>query len=257
MGSLTLDGLPHVMLYDGDGNFTILGKAVNMSTETDFDHCTNSVKLDFDLRFNYWGNIPCDNEFHPEASPEHEMARKAAMNMIFGDHTNTFPADDPGYDASGHKTIFGVDCTPARYEMEINPVDIGINYIKTKANFDIKGTVYDLYGLEKPVSFDVKEVIYNDPAVIVYWMDGTKTVATAQNEEYDPEKGLAICFAKKALGNNYKGMVRFKRLLKKAYKKKPEEDCTLVVKPKVTSVTIEAEVEKKPKTRRSSKKTTE
>lgn len=250
MGSgIKLDGLPHVMLYDGDGNFTILGKAVNMSTETDFDHCTNSMRLDFDLEFSYWENIPSENDFHPEKSPEHEMARKAAKRMLYGDLTNTFSADDPAY--------FPADCTRACYEGNYESMDIGVNFIKTKAVSDIKVTLYDLYGLEKPVSFDVKEVIYNDPAVVVYWKDGTKTVATAQNEDYDPEKGLAICFAKKALGNSYKGMGRFKRLLKKALRKKPEEDCTLVVKPKVTNVTIEAEVEKKPKTRRTSKKTTE
>ena len=250
MGSgIKLDGLPHVMLYDDEGNFTILGKAVNMSTEAVFDHCTNSVRLDYDLEFNYWGNTPRENEFHPEKNPEHDMARKAAKRMLYGDFTNTFPADDPAY--------FSTDCTRACYEGNIESMDIGVNLIKTKAAFDIKGTLYDLYGLEKPVSFDVKEVIYNDPAVIVYWEDGTKTVATAQNEGYDPEKGLAICFAKKALGNSYKGMGRFKRLLKKALKKKHEKDCTLMVKPKVANVTIEAEVEKKPKTRRTSKKTTE
>lgn len=250
MGSgITLDGLPHVMLYDGDGNFTILGKAVNMSTETDFDRCMNSVRFDFDLGFNYMGNIPNKNDFHPEKSPEHEMARKAAKKMLCGDLTNTFPADDPAY--------YPADCTRACYEGNYELMDIGVNFIKTKAASDIKVTLYDLYGLEKPVSFDITEVIYNDPAVVVYWKDGTKTVATAQNEDYDPEKGLAICFAKKALGNSYKGMGRFKRLLKKALKKKTEEDCTLVVKPKVTNATIEAEVEKKPKTRRTSRKTTE
>lgn len=238
MGSgIKLDGLPHVMLYDGDGNFTILGKAVNMSTETGFDHCTNSVSLDFNLGFNYWGNTPSENEFNPEKSPEHETARKAAKRMLYGDLTNTFLADDPAY--------FSADCTRACYEGKVELTDISTTHL------------YDILGFKKPVSFDVKEVIYNDPAVVVYWKDGTKTVATAQNEDYDPEKGLAICFAKKALGNSYKGMGRFKRLLKKAIKKKPEEDCTLVVKPKVTNVTIEAEVEKKPKTRRTSKKTTE
>ena len=236
MGSITLDGIPHVMLYDEDGNFTILGKAVDMSTETDFDHCTNSVRLDFDLGFNYWGNTPSENEFHPEKSPEHEMARKAAKKMLYGDLANTFPADDPGYDASGHKVTFGVNFDRVFYE----------------GKCEVVNDIYDILGFKKPVSFDVKEVIYNDPAVVVYWKDGTKTVATAQNEGYDPEKGLAICFAKKALGNSYKGMGRFKRLLKKALKKK-DEDYTLVVKPKVTNVTIEAEVEKKPKTRRARK----
>ena len=208
MGSgIKLDGLPHVMFYDEDGNYQILGKAVKMSTETDFDHCMNSVRLDFNLGFNYWGNIPSENEFHPEKSPEHEMARKAAKRMLDGDLTNTFPADDPAY--------LSTDCTRACYEGNLEVVDIN----NTRIELDL----YDILGFKKPVSFDVKEVIYNDPAVIVYWEDGTKTVATAQNEEYDPEKGLAICFAKKALGNSYKGMGCFKRLLKKAYKKKAEE----------------------------------
>lgn len=247
MGSgIKLDGLPHVMLYDNEGNFTILGKAVNMSTETDFDHCTNSVRLDFDLGFNYWGNTPSENDFHPEKSPEHEMARKAAKKMLYGDLVNTFPADDPGYDASGHKVTIGFNYDRNCYEGKCEVVDFN-NTLASKY-----GDIYGILGFEKPVSFDVKEVIYNDPAVVVYWKDGTKTVATAQNEEYDPEKGLAICFAKKALGNSYKGMGRFKRLLKKALKKK-DEDYTLVVKPKVTNVTIEAEVEKKPKTRRTRK----
>ena len=67
--------------------------------------------------------------------------------------------------------------------------------------------------------FAVERVIYNDPATIVLWKDGTKTVSTAQNEPYDPEKGLAMCFAKKALGNNYKAGGVFKRLLRKAPKK--------------------------------------
>ena len=204
MGSgIKLDGLPHVMFYDEDGNYQILGKAVKMSTETDFDHCMNSVRLDFNLGFNYWGNIPSENEFHPEKSPEHEMALKAAKRMLCGDITNTFPADDPAY--------FSTDCTRACYEGKVELTDISTTCL------------YDILGFKKPVSFDVKEVIYNDPAVIVYWEDGTKTVATAQNEGYDPEKGLAICFAKKALGNSYKGMGRFKRLLKKALKKKAEE----------------------------------
>ena len=50
-------------------------------------------------------------------------------------------------------------------------------------------------------AFAIKNVIYNDPATIVYWEDGTKTVVKANNEKFDKEKGLAMCFAKKAMGN--------------------------------------------------------
>lgn len=48
----------------------------------------------------------------------------------------------------------------------------------------------------------IKDVIYNDPATIVFWEDGTKTVVKCGDYDiYDPEKGLAMAIAKKTLGN--------------------------------------------------------
>lgn len=47
----------------------------------------------------------------------------------------------------------------------------------------------------------IKNVIFNDPATIVFWHDGTKTVVVCKNEPYDPEKGLAMAFSKKLFGN--------------------------------------------------------
>lgn len=48
----------------------------------------------------------------------------------------------------------------------------------------------------------IKNVIFNDPATIVFWSDGSKTVVKCQNDEsYDPEKGLVMAISKKALGN--------------------------------------------------------
>lgn len=49
----------------------------------------------------------------------------------------------------------------------------------------------------------IKNVIMNDPAVIVMWEDGTKTVVKAKGEEFDPEKGLAMAISKKAFGNKH------------------------------------------------------
>lgn len=56
------------------------------------------------------------------------------------------------------------------------------------------------------VEFDdtvkIKNVIFNPPATIVFWTDGTKTVVKTQNgEEFDPEKGLAMAYFKKMHGN--------------------------------------------------------
>ena len=58
----------------------------------------------------------------------------------------------------------------------------------------------------KPLLFydDIKKVIYNFPATIVIWEDGTKTVVKCHNDEvFDPEKGLAMAICKKAFGNGY------------------------------------------------------
>ena len=45
----------------------------------------------------------------------------------------------------------------------------------------------------------IKNVIFNKPATIVFWEDGTKTVVKAIDEPFDEEKGLAMAIAKKAL----------------------------------------------------------
>lgn len=48
----------------------------------------------------------------------------------------------------------------------------------------------------------IKDVKFNDPATIVFWDDGTKTVVKCKDEEFDPEKGLAMAIAKKFMGTN-------------------------------------------------------
>lgn len=50
---------------------------------------------------------------------------------------------------------------------------------------------------------EVKRVIFNNPATIIYWNDNTKTVVKCQNgEPFDAEKGFALCYLKKLLGND-------------------------------------------------------
>lgn len=66
--------------------------------------------------------------------------------------------------------------------------------------------------------FSIKDVIFNDPAVIILWNDGTKTVVKcSENDIFDPEKGLAMAISKKALGNQGKYYETFKKYL-------PEEE---------------------------------
>ena len=62
---------------------------------------------------------------------------------------------------------------------------------------------------------NIKKVIFNNPATIVFWSDGSKTVVKAHNDDYDPEKGLAMAIAKKALGNEGNYYNIFKKWLPK------------------------------------------
>ena len=70
---------------------------------------------------------------------------------------------------------------------------------------------------------EISDVIFNNPAIIVFWTDGTKTVVKADNEEFDPEKGLAMAIAKKALGNKHDYYETFKKWIGKYNKKKAKE----------------------------------
>ena len=70
----------------------------------------------------------------------------------------------------------------------------------------------------------IKDVIFNDPATIVMWSYGTKTFVKAENEDFDPEKGLAMAISKKNLGNKYDYYNTFKHWLKKYYKEHPAQE---------------------------------
>lgn len=49
---------------------------------------------------------------------------------------------------------------------------------------------------------EVTKVIFNNPATVVFWSDGTKTVVKcSENDTFDPEIGLAMAICKKAFGN--------------------------------------------------------
>lgn len=67
--------------------------------------------------------------------------------------------------------------------------------------------------LPKP---EIKKVIFNPPATVVTWQDGTKTVVKcSENDTFDPEKGLAMAIVKKMYGNNNSFHKIFKKWISK------------------------------------------
>lgn len=67
----------------------------------------------------------------------------------------------------------------------------------------------------------LKEVIFNDPATICIWSDGSKTVVKCEEgDTFDKEKGIALCFMKKI--NNNKG--NYNNVFKKFIKEESEDE---------------------------------
>lgn len=59
----------------------------------------------------------------------------------------------------------------------------------------------------------IKKVIFNNPATIILWNDGTKTVVKcSKNEKFDPEKGLSMAISERVLGSYSK----FKKIMDSA-----------------------------------------
>lgn len=55
-----------------------------------------------------------------------------------------------------------------------------------------------------PMKLAVKNVVFNYPATIVFWNDGTKTVVKcAEQDAYDVEKGLSMAISKKVFGKDF------------------------------------------------------
>lgn len=71
----------------------------------------------------------------------------------------------------------------------------------------IKGVIHDILSCYRISNVGqpecaITKVIFNDPATIVFWSDGTKTVVKCGEADiYDKEKGLAMAISKKAMGN--------------------------------------------------------
>jgi len=66
--------------------------------------------------------------------------------------------------------------------------------------FEFSGDFID--NTPKINSEDIVEVIFNDPATIIKWKDGSKTIIKCQpGDKYDKEAGLALAICKKVFGN--------------------------------------------------------
>lgn len=92
---------------------------------------------------------------------------------------------------------------------EVNHYGIGLICV---GNDGVTYSISKAWCLEEDdEALNIEKVIFNDPATIILWRDGDKTVVKrAVGDVYDPYAGFCIAVAKKAMGNNS----RIKKILR-------------------------------------------
>lgn len=85
------------------------------------------------------------------------------------------------------------------------------NFVAQTADFKLGGADRMFKLVNGKVGGGIKKVIFNDPATIVYWNTGEKTVVKCTDgEAFDKEKGLLCAILKYECGNDN----RYHRLFK-------------------------------------------
>lgn len=119
-----------------------------------------------------------------------------------------YPSRLNGREASQHQREFVDDMIKRfedRFKIHLPDKFTLSSAISAYVDTDIAATLnaYQIYKERREkYMYTIKNVIFNDPATIVFWADGSKTVVKAQDGDiFDPEKGLTMAITKKALGN--------------------------------------------------------
>ena len=85
-----------------------------------------------------------------------------------------------------------------------SPIRIDIDEFKLPTKEEIKKMINKDFGVSGTYTWNLyKKIIFNGPCTIILWTDGSKTIAKTSSDEevFDPEKGVAICFMKKMIGH--------------------------------------------------------
>lgn len=85
-----------------------------------------------------------------------------------------------------------------------NAIGYGFRQAAIYTDDPISKTYYDIIkemqemkkSTQKPVTNPIEKVIFNAPATVVFWKDGSKTVVKAQGDDFNPETGLAMAISR-------------------------------------------------------------
>ena len=140
---------------------------------------------------------------------EHIMVDSIFMSSIMGEYDGS-----EYYITAIFIPIAHANPDLVKYVSDLYKMHSGDDSNISTATYYVKDTIIPRY-VRDSIASDIEKVIFNDPATIVFWTDGTKTVVKTQNnEKYDKEMGLAMAISKKVLGNNSKYYDTFKKWIK-------------------------------------------
>ena len=144
---------------------------------------------------------------------EEEFEKMTKRNML-----NSNPFDYPhvlsGIDSRGNLKSYNVIEYCASYESFGEPRHTFECVDRTQMKHEYSEVVEPALIAQKRPFFLPERVIFNPPATIVFWSDGTKTVVKCKDEKFDKEKGLVIAISKKAFGNKGNYYNHIKKFLK-------------------------------------------
>ncbi len=137
------------------------------------------------------------------------------------------------------RKAFSTYLEPRYMDYDVEALDESAKLLHNAMNFDY--SLFDEFTKTEDTTMNVDKcvndvitmsmianVIFNPPATIVFWADGTKTVVKADEREisFDYEKGLAMAIAKKMCGNAGRYYNLFKKWLpEEAFKEtEPKEE---------------------------------
>lgn len=114
---------------------------------------------------------------------------------------NIFWIDEYGFSHPRTATTYSSGCILINNIDRVNTIDTSIiDDLVKEAREYVSHTSLKERNNNMP---KIKEVIFNNPATIIYWRDGTKSVVKCQPEDtYDKEKGFMAAYMKKICGND-------------------------------------------------------
>jgi hypothetical protein len=111
----------------------------------------------------------------------------------------------------GRKQKYKENFMPTKSPFEISFVPYNSTSIEIKADLSKDAWAEMMFGKPKNKSVEritipaIKRIVYHDPATIVFWQDGTKTVVKCMDgEPFEKYAGFCAALAKKVFGSTSK-----------------------------------------------------